>query len=763
MARPATKSDQASFVDRFVDIAIEISKSTGVKPEVVLGQTALETGWGLSKASGNNMFGIKGKGQVLSTHEDYGKGLQKEKASFRTYKDPVESFKDYGNFTIKGRQLSEIVKPDMTPAQQIAAIKSAGYATDKKYTGKMNDILANVRATPAFQEAAITAVAALDPAKPDLTGTPSALKGSGEKAQYGEEQAFTAGTVTADKAPETGDYGDVGNKSFSDIVGAPSQDQPSPDFSSITAGLAGVDPLAGISANEPASVNLSDVDVGSYADITAGTFDAQPSVGVGESGQYGEEQASGAYNPQFDGVPAGQEIPGNQAAIVDATGFNTPYDQQTPSPMDQSTFDAIVGPQAKAQGEVSLDYAGTAPSGITPTDMGKAVGIEATPRAESGFHNGTDGWEPAAPMGPHAAEFDMTAAENAANTRDSIASTQHQLDVTNEMLGQQTAAKSTFDTLGPIANGTSLGGIAAGTLDLSPSWSSIVDEQPAAVVEDQPAVAPAPAAKASPVAAAVQQAAPAAPAPGRSNITVATPAPAVAPPSLAPAAAPAPPESTAANPYGGYTRAADAFMDIGAGLAPMPTGIPEGWGKTAFSDSVYSTVAANDIYDALATQGALPARTDLVDGFLGEVNSITQRGNFDDAMVNPQAAADYNPGLLNGQTGDAIKGAVSGLITGGPVGAVVGGVAGYTGATRAVDGFLESLVKGDDSGSSSYGGYNLGDVTMSQQDYDRVGAAIDSFTSNYGGGGGSSGGGMNPGGGYGNADGSVSNNGPGIW
>jgi hypothetical protein len=143
---------QESFIDRFADIALEIGRETGIAPEVILGQTAIETGWGKSAPQGN-MFGIKGPGQVLSTLENYGRGMVRENHSFRTYQNPEESFQDYANLTLNGRPLTDIVNRSMSPKQQIAAIKAAGYATDPNYVGKVNSVMSTIRNSDAFQSA----------------------------------------------------------------------------------------------------------------------------------------------------------------------------------------------------------------------------------------------------------------------------------------------------------------------------------------------------------------------------------------------------------------------------------------------------------------------------------------------------------------------------------------------------------------------------------------------------------------------------------
>lgn len=164
---PATRAQQEAFAERFTDVALEVSRQTGVSPEVVLGQTALETGWGMS-APQNNMFGIKGRGQTVTTQEHVpGKGYVTVKDSFRSYADPRESFRDYANVTIRGRPMSDIVKPGMSIEQQARAIKAAGYATDPLYAKSLAATARNVRGLTAYQNKVANA-AAVPPAQVNL-------------------------------------------------------------------------------------------------------------------------------------------------------------------------------------------------------------------------------------------------------------------------------------------------------------------------------------------------------------------------------------------------------------------------------------------------------------------------------------------------------------------------------------------------------------------------------------------------------------------
>lgn len=125
-----------AFTNAYMPLAVEQSQRTGVAPEIILGQAALETGWG-AHAPGNNYFGIKGPGQVLMTKEaGPGGALHSEQASFRGYRTVEDSFKDYGDFLLQNqryKQLMEIGKNGGTLEQQAAALQATGYATATNY------------------------------------------------------------------------------------------------------------------------------------------------------------------------------------------------------------------------------------------------------------------------------------------------------------------------------------------------------------------------------------------------------------------------------------------------------------------------------------------------------------------------------------------------------------------------------------------------------------------------------------------------------
>ncbi len=103
-----------------------------------MAQAALESGHGRA-APGHNYFGIKGPGQVLDTWEDGPNGPHPAKASFRTYKDPGESVRDYVNFLKTNSRYAPVLAAK-TLDEQINAMGASGYATDRNYATKLRQL-----------------------------------------------------------------------------------------------------------------------------------------------------------------------------------------------------------------------------------------------------------------------------------------------------------------------------------------------------------------------------------------------------------------------------------------------------------------------------------------------------------------------------------------------------------------------------------------------------------------------------------------------
>jgi flagellar protein FlgJ len=141
-----------AFVETVMPYARAAAKKLGVSPAVLVAQAALETGWGkhvpaANGASSNNLFGIKaGKdwsgSQVSVPTVEYRDGLAiRERASFRAYPSIAASFADYAKLISQHPRYQQALANAGDPAQYLAGLQQAGYATDPAYAAKIGHIL----------------------------------------------------------------------------------------------------------------------------------------------------------------------------------------------------------------------------------------------------------------------------------------------------------------------------------------------------------------------------------------------------------------------------------------------------------------------------------------------------------------------------------------------------------------------------------------------------------------------------------------------
>lgn len=135
-------ASQEEFISSLLPVAIEESKRTGVDPRIIVGQAALETGWGKS-APGNNYFGIKSHGQAggnqLATTEVINGKPVRITDSFRAYQSPAESVRGYGDFILQNPRY-EGLRTAQGLDGQLEALQASGYATDPNYGNKVGSI-----------------------------------------------------------------------------------------------------------------------------------------------------------------------------------------------------------------------------------------------------------------------------------------------------------------------------------------------------------------------------------------------------------------------------------------------------------------------------------------------------------------------------------------------------------------------------------------------------------------------------------------------
>lgn len=151
-----TPAHISAFVNRMAGPAVAASRASGVPARLILGQAALESGWGrreIAHADGStthNVFGIKAgaswKGPVAEiTTTEYVDGQpQKVKARFRAYGSYEEAFNDYARLLTSNPRYAGVVSAGS--AEEAAhGLQRAGYATDPEYGAKLVRIMRQVR------------------------------------------------------------------------------------------------------------------------------------------------------------------------------------------------------------------------------------------------------------------------------------------------------------------------------------------------------------------------------------------------------------------------------------------------------------------------------------------------------------------------------------------------------------------------------------------------------------------------------------------
>lgn len=125
----------------------------GVKPDVLISQAALETGWGkhvpqsTNGSSSHNLFGIKagpdwqGKTVVKNTLEFEAGMMKQKKQSFRAYDNYADSVQDYVQFIKNRPRYQTALNQAQHSATYLKELQGAGYATDPQYATKISAIL----------------------------------------------------------------------------------------------------------------------------------------------------------------------------------------------------------------------------------------------------------------------------------------------------------------------------------------------------------------------------------------------------------------------------------------------------------------------------------------------------------------------------------------------------------------------------------------------------------------------------------------------
>jgi flagellar protein FlgJ len=142
-----------SFVQKLAAHAEQASQGTGIPAKFMLGQAALESGWGkreIKAADGStshNIFGIKAspnwKGQTVDAMTtEYVNGVAYQKVEkFRAYDNYGDAFKDYAKLISENPRYQNVLHSGGDANRFASEMQKAGYATDPLYAQKLARVI----------------------------------------------------------------------------------------------------------------------------------------------------------------------------------------------------------------------------------------------------------------------------------------------------------------------------------------------------------------------------------------------------------------------------------------------------------------------------------------------------------------------------------------------------------------------------------------------------------------------------------------------
>ncbi|MCB5189278.1 flagellar assembly peptidoglycan hydrolase FlgJ [Methylobacillus arboreus] len=144
------------FVQQMSRHAEAASQDSGIPAHLMLGQAALETGWGKRQITGtdgtasNNLFGIKAgpnwKGKTVEAlTTEYINGVpQKRIEKFRAYDSYADSFRDFASLMQNNPRYENVLGSTGSAAGYAQAMQDAGYATDPNYASKLRRVIESI-------------------------------------------------------------------------------------------------------------------------------------------------------------------------------------------------------------------------------------------------------------------------------------------------------------------------------------------------------------------------------------------------------------------------------------------------------------------------------------------------------------------------------------------------------------------------------------------------------------------------------------------
>lgn len=155
MREVAGKTQQ--FIQNMLPHAQAASSASGIPAKFMIGQAALESGWGKHEiktdngVNSHNLFGIKAdanwKGKVAtSTTTEYINGVKQTRVEkFRAYDSYSDAFKDYAKLISQNPRYQQAMNNTHDASAYAHALQRAGYATDPQYGKKLTQVIKNLQ------------------------------------------------------------------------------------------------------------------------------------------------------------------------------------------------------------------------------------------------------------------------------------------------------------------------------------------------------------------------------------------------------------------------------------------------------------------------------------------------------------------------------------------------------------------------------------------------------------------------------------------
>jgi len=143
---------RAEFLGKFLPAARRAEAATGIPAAYILGQAALESGWGRREIRGaqgeasHNLFGIKATGwdgrTVRTRTTEYRNGTpERVTAEFRAYDSYEQAFEDYARLLASNPRYAKVLQSAGSAEQFAQGLQRAGYATDPRYAEKLGSTI----------------------------------------------------------------------------------------------------------------------------------------------------------------------------------------------------------------------------------------------------------------------------------------------------------------------------------------------------------------------------------------------------------------------------------------------------------------------------------------------------------------------------------------------------------------------------------------------------------------------------------------------